>query len=142
MRAALIIIGVLLTACADPQPTRQLIEERVSGTYQPTDRDRAGLYARMAAYWSAIAARDFQQAYDFHTFDFRERVPFSTWSRQQAARAGLRRAVKIHWTKGVHRYHGPELYAIVDWTTGAAGPGGTGKIVWRQEDDGTFWVEN
>ncbi|MEM7060161.1 MAG: hypothetical protein AAF557_21475 [Pseudomonadota bacterium] len=143
MRYAVLIVGLMFSACADPPPKPSGVQERVSGAYQPTGQDRVALYARMTRYWAAIDAGDLEKAYDFHTYDFRERLPFPAWTRQlQKFAEGTPKPVRIHWTKGVHRHHGPELYAIVDWVAGPDGAATKGRLIWRQEDDGVFWVEN
>lgn len=136
MRYGLILLAVLL-GCADPSVKVPAIPERVSGNYQPTGQDRIQLYQRTQAYWAALAAKDWTKAYDFHTYDFRERMPFPVWQKQQIALSDPR-PVSIHWVKGAHRQFGPELYAIVNWTDDAAR---SGRLVWRQDAD-VFWVEN
>lgn len=136
MRYGLILVAVLM-GCAAPPPKVPTIQERVSGAYQPNSQDRTQLYQRIQTYWAALAAGDWAKAYEFHTYDYRERLPLPVWQRQHVALANPR-PVSIHWTKGAHRQFGPELYAIVDWTDDNSQ---TGRLIWRQ-DDGVFWIEN
>ena len=136
MRYGLILLVVLM-GCAVTPPKAPAVQERVSGSYQPTGQDRAQLYQRTQAYWTARAARDWTNAYEFHTYDFRERMPFPIWRKQQVTLTGPR-MVSIHWIKGAHRQFGPELYAIITWVDQV---GQSGQLTWRQ-DGGGFFIEN
>lgn len=145
MRCAVFVVGLLLAACASPPtPKTFSIPERVSGSYQPNGPDRVALYGRLTRYWVAIDEGKLSEAYEFHTLDYQERVPFSVWQleRKRAQTQDLPKPVRIHWTKAAHRRFGPELYALVAWTAGAGGDARSGRLIWRQDEKGTFWVEN
>lgn len=145
MRCALLIVGLFLAACADsPAPEVTAVPERVSGRYQPNGQDRAALYGRFATYWQAIQAGNLAKAYDFHTLDYQERVPFKIWQREQqrTRTQNIPKPVSIHWSKAAHRRFGPELYAMIAWTAGSGGTESSGTLIWRQDDQGRFWVEN
>ena len=95
------------------------------------------------AYWEAIGAGRWQAAYDRFTDDYQEDMPFAEWRTiRHDAWAVAPRIKTIRWTKAAHRHHGPELYAVVDWTARTGSSGSEGRLVWRQEPDGTFLLEN
>lgn len=145
MRCAAVIVGLLLAGCSDPPTAKTFaIHERVSGSYQPNGPDRAALYVRLATYWQAIQAGNLTKAYDFHTHDYQERVPFIVWQRerQRTRSPDVPKPVSIHWTKAAHRRFGPELYALVKWKAGSGAVQMSGQLIWRQDEKGNFWVEN
>lgn len=138
MRYGLILMAAVLVGCSSPPPKVSPIPERISGAYQPTGQERAQVYQRTYTYWSALAAKDWRRAYEFHTDGFRARNPFTTWQRRQAAAPLVNpKPVALHWTKGAHRHQGPELYAIVTWKDDTKR---SGRLTWRQDDE-VFWIE-
>ena len=140
---SLLIIAALLTACAQqPAQPPAGLQERVSGDRKPTNQERQQLIARLYGYWTAISQQRWDAAFDFHTYDYREQVPMAVWRKQLQDWPSLPQPDRIHWTKGMFRHHGPELYAIVDWSTGNDPKDRAGRLIWRQETDGTFWIEN
>ena len=143
MRFAGLILAAILTACAGDAPPPQSIKERVSGDFIPTPEERTVIFGRVYAYWDALARRDWRQAYEFHTEDFRERVPFRTWRQRPGVDwRAYPKPVSIHWSKGAHRHQGPELYAIIEWTSGADTGRRTGRLIWRKDYDSVFRIEN
>ncbi len=139
--AALMILCV--AACADPPPVQPAIAETFSRQAQPTEAERREVIRLTYRYFSEIAEGRLAGAYNLHTLDFRDRVSLSEWQRQRhGAWAAPPRPVSIRWQKGMHRVAGPELYAVVEWSGRKGATGSTGRLIWRQEPDGGFLLEN
>ena len=142
MRRLMIVLTTLtLAACAAEAPDPG-IRERYSGTATADAALRQRVLLDTATYWAAIAAGDWQAAYDRYTLDYQERVPFGEWRLMRHDDWATKpRVLSIHWTEDAQRQHGPELYAIVEWTARADRAGSGGTLVWRR-DDGVFHLEN
>ena len=143
MRGLVIAVMLALSGCAAPPPYAVGITERVSGDYQPAEDDRLAVLTRSQAYWSALAEGRWRDAYAMHTLDYQEKVAFDTWRAQpHRAWGAWPHTVSIHWLRQAARIHGPELYAVVDWSARAGAKGSTGRLIWRQHPDGRFELES
>ncbi len=136
------ILLLCALGCA-PAPTPPAgIAERYSGKAVADAGTSQTILVETYAYWDAIASRDWQGAYDRFTDDYKAKTSLSEWqSLGNDAWAARPRILSIHWTKAAHRQHGPELYAIVEWTARKASSGSQGTLIWRQEPDGSFKLE-
>ncbi|MEM7189152.1 MAG: hypothetical protein AAF439_06025 [Pseudomonadota bacterium] len=136
------MIIALLTACAgDPGPPP--LRERISGTAAPTAALRDSILTQTNAYWLAMNEGRLDDAFAFHTEDYQERLSMPAWRQKlPIASAEPPRPVSIHWTQAARRQDGPELYAIVDWTGQSGETGSEGRLIWRQDYDGVFRLEN
>ena len=131
------LLLVVLLACAPPPAPDPRLRETLAGEARPTVNERSAVLSQSEAYSAALRAGRLLPAFNLHTDDYRERVPFPQWRRQVAARwPGAGAPVEIRWRQALHRWEGPELYAIVLW------PGEVTQLVWRQDSDGAFLLEN
>ncbi|MEM1160026.1 MAG: hypothetical protein AAGJ28_03765 [Pseudomonadota bacterium] len=104
---------------------------------------RNSILAQSHAYWLALADERHRDAFAFHTEDYKERVPFAKWQSQSRNAIGAApRPVLIRWTQAAHRHQGPELYAILRWAVADRENRSTGTLIWRQDYDGQFRLEN
>lgn len=141
-RRLAVAIFFVLTACAPAATPPAGVAERYSGDAAPDAALSQRILIDTYAYWDALASSRWQRAYEQFTYDYREKTPFGEWRNlPHTAWARQPQIVSIHWTKGAHRQHGPDLYAIVEWTARAGSSGSEGALIWRQEPDGTFLLE-
>lgn len=138
------VMGLALTGCATPPPEEAAaFEEQVSGTRRPTGPDRLAMTGRLVHYWAALQAARYREAYAFLTPDYQDNLPFAQFRSAHPPLPYRRQIRKLHWLKDSPRMPGPELFCVVLWEAGP--PGGQyarGELVWRQEDDGRFYVQS
>lgn len=138
---ALLFFG--LAACTDPPPPRQPIPETVSGTAAPSEAERADVLRQTYQYWGLIGDRQWARAYAFHALDYRAHVPFPEFRNgRNAAWARPPQVTRIRWQQGMNRLAGPELYAVVEWQARVEARGALGRLIWRQEPDGSFLISH
>ena len=137
-----ILVALAIAACA-PAPRYAGLGERFSGKAVANPDLRRLILVRTEAYWATVAAGNWDDAYEYFTGDYQEKNPFPTWRQlPHAAWSMPPRPTSIHWTQDAQRTHGPELYAIVEWTASEGAAGSEGALIWRQEPDGSFLLEN
>lgn len=143
MRTVGSILLVLAIAACAPAPRYTGLDERFSGKAVADPDLRRLILVRTEAYWATIAAGNWDGAYEYFTGDYQEKNPFPIWRQlPHDAWASAPRPTSIHWTRDAQRFHGPELYAIVEWTASRGASGSEGALIWRQEPDGSFLLEN
>jgi len=138
--SAMLVLG-LLVACAAPAPPE--LVQNYRGEARPDVALTDQVLAATHAYWATLSSGRWREGYEFFTLDYQDRHGFDEWrNSRQTDWPVSPRAVAIRWTQRAQRSHGPELYAILTWTArkGAIGPSGT--LIWRQEPDGQFLLEN
>ena len=134
------VILLALLACSPPPPPEPDIREVLQGEARPTVPERAEVLRLTYQYLSNLEGRRYAAAYDAHSDDYRENLAFAAWKKLVAGDwAALSQPVEIRWRQGLHRWEGPELYAIVHLD----GPGrGRSLLIWRQAPDGGFLLES
>ncbi len=141
-RLVAVLLTVLIAACAAP-PERPGVKQRYSGEAQPDAALTDAVLAATHTYWAAIADGRWREAYGFYAPVYREEHPFEEWARHRHdAWPVPPRPLSIHWSKGTYRQHGPELYAMLKWSARMTSVGSVGTLIWRQEPDGSFLLEN
>lgn len=137
----LAFLAILLAACAGPR--KPAFTQQYSGEARPDETLTRRLVTQTHAYWAAIEARKWKEVYSYYTAEYQERHPFITWvAEPPGGWKKLPKLVAIRWSLKAHRHHGPELYAFAEWIGGDAKPTLAGHLVWRQQPDGGFLLEN
>ena len=140
MRHLVLIAAVLLVACTAPPP-RPVLPETFHGTAAPSDAERAEVLRLTHLYWRALAKGRMAEAYDMLTLDHRARLPITEFrSGSSPVSAGQPTVTSIRWEQGLHRFQGPELFAVVAWSARSGGRGVFGRLIWRREPDDTFRI--
>ncbi|MFK7942535.1 MAG: hypothetical protein AB8B85_06445, partial [Paracoccaceae bacterium] len=103
----------------------------------PSISERAEILRRTDFYLQLLARGRLLPAYNLHSDDFREQVSYPDWRRRVLSRWNSdAEPVEIRWRQGLHRFEGPELYAIVILSSSAH------QLIWRQDGYGGFVLES
>ena len=138
-RGFLVLIALLVACAPPPDVPRGDVREVLQGYAAPTVGERAEVLRLSYLYLRHLAEGRYSAAYRVHTDDYREQLSFTDWrARVDGDWAARAAPEEVRWRQGLHRFEGPELYAMVHLT--GAGPAHA-LMVWRQGPGGRFRLE-